>query len=62
MNSQKIIMRNNNWILNCQRRFDYYEKRKDFEKELKLLNDDKNKEKDELIKIVSADGPCFSSK
>ena len=37
--------------------YDYYEKRKDFEKELKLLNDDKNKEKDELIKIVSGDGP-----
>ena len=39
--------------------YDYYEKRKDFEKELKLLNDDKNKEKDELIKIVSGDGPLL---
>ena len=39
--------------------YDYYEKRKDFEKELKLLNEDKNKEKDELIKIVSGDGPLL---
>jgi len=39
--------------------FDYYEKRKDFEKELKILTENKNEEKEELLKIASSDGPLF---
>ena len=39
--------------------YDYYEKRKDFEKELKSLNENKDKEKEELVKIISADGPLL---
>ena len=39
--------------------YDYYEKRKDFEKELKSLNENKDREKEELVKIISADGPLL---
>ena len=39
--------------------FDYYEKKKDFEKELKILTENKNEEKEELLKIASSDGPLF---
>ena len=39
--------------------FNYYEKRKDFEKELKILTENKNEEKEELLKIASSDGPLF---
>ena len=39
--------------------YDYYEKRKDFEKELKSLNENKDREKEELVKIASADGPLL---
>ena len=59
MRLQRIITTNKTRHKNSPKKGFYYEKRKDFEKELKILTENKNEEKEELLKIASSDGPLF---